>query len=55
MRNGPGRTRSTAATPDGKRSVTLSLTTRLGESTTPQLLAQLRDVQEDFVCGLLRR
>ncbi len=50
-----GYTQFAAATPDGKRSVTLSLTTQLGEATTPDLVAQMRDVQEDFVCELLRR
>ncbi|MGW7051546.1 serine hydrolase domain-containing protein [Streptomyces sp. NPDC054887] len=50
-----GYTQFAAATPDGKRSLTFSLNTQLGQSTTPELVARMRAVQEDFVCELLRR
>lgn len=49
-----GYTHFAAATPDGKRSVTVSVTSQINEVTTPELLQRLRGVQEDFVCALLR-
>ncbi|GGU43130.1 serine hydrolase domain-containing protein [Streptomyces lavendofoliae] len=44
-----------AATPDGKRSMTFTLDTQVSQQATPELLARMRAVQEDFVCALLRR
>lgn len=52
--NTPGYTQLIAATPDGERSLTFSLTTQVNEATKPQLLKQLREVEENFVCALLR-
>ncbi|MBT2398950.1 hypothetical protein [Streptomyces sp. ISL-100] len=51
----PGYTQFVAATPDGKRSVAVSVNTQLSQRETPELLAKLRKVQEDFVCELFRR
>ncbi|MET9515538.1 serine hydrolase domain-containing protein [Streptomyces sp. NPDC002994] len=51
----PGYTQFAAATPDGKRSVAVSVNTQLSQQETPELLAKLRKVQEDFVCELFRR
>ncbi|MEV3993419.1 serine hydrolase domain-containing protein [Streptomyces sp. NPDC049837] len=48
-----GYTQLAAATPDGKRSLTFSLSTQVSQG-TPKLLAEMRKVQEDFVCALLR-
>lgn len=53
-RKHPGYTQLIAATPDGERSLTFSLTTQVNEATKPQLLKQLREVEENFVCALLR-
>lgn len=52
--NFPGYTQFAAATPDGRRSITFSVTTQINKSLKPGLLSQLRGVQEDFVCALLR-
>ncbi|WP_232838310.1 serine hydrolase domain-containing protein [Streptomyces geranii] len=52
--NTPGYTQLIAATPDGERSLTFSLTTQVNQSTKPQLLEQLRAVEERFVCALLK-
>jgi len=52
--NTPGYTQLIAATPDGERSLTFSLTTQVNEATKPQLLKKLREVEENFVCALLR-
>jgi len=51
--NFPGYTQLIAATPDGRRSLTFSVTTQLNESMNPDLLSRLRAVQENFVCALL--
>ena len=51
--NFPGYTQLIAATPDGRRSLTFSITTQINESLNPALLARLRAVQENFVCALL--
>jgi len=51
--NTAGYTQFAAATPDGRRSLTFSVTSQITQSTNPQLLARLRAVQEDFVCALL--
>ncbi|MFJ2813408.1 serine hydrolase domain-containing protein [Streptomyces sp. NPDC087294] len=53
--NFPGYTQLIAATPDGRRSLTFSITTQTNETLKPDLLRQLRSVQEDFVCALLNR
>lgn len=53
--NFPGYTQLIAATPDGRRSLTFSVTTQINKSQTPQLLKRLRAVQENFVCALLTR
>lgn len=51
--NFPGYTQLAAATPDGKRSLTFSLTTHVNKDNKPALLAEVRSVEEDFVCALL--
>ncbi|MET7870934.1 serine hydrolase domain-containing protein [Streptomyces cyaneofuscatus] len=53
--NFPGYTQLAAATKDGKRSLTVSLTSQVNSVTNPRLLATLRGLQEDFVCRLLER
>ncbi|MFJ8228125.1 serine hydrolase domain-containing protein [Streptomyces griseus] len=53
--NFPGYTQFAAGTKDGKRSLTVSLTSQVNSSTNPRLLATLRELQEDFVCRLLDR
>ncbi|MGW7066880.1 serine hydrolase domain-containing protein [Streptomyces sp. NPDC054855] len=53
--NFPGYTQLIAATPDGKRSLTLSLTTQINKTNKPELLERLRTVEENFVCALLRK
>ncbi|MFB7182428.1 serine hydrolase domain-containing protein [Streptomyces sp. NPDC056257] len=52
--NTPGYTQLAAATADGRRSLTFSISTQTSLDTNPDLLAQVREVQEDFVCALLR-
>ena len=52
--NTPGYTQLIAATPDGSRSLTFSLTTQVNQSSKPQLLKKLREVEENFVCALMR-
>jgi D-alanyl-D-alanine carboxypeptidase len=49
-----GYTQLIAATPDGRRSLTFSVTTQITEANKPDLLARMRAVQENFVCALLR-
>ncbi|MGW2521409.1 serine hydrolase domain-containing protein [Streptomyces sp. NPDC001617] len=51
--NFPGYTQLIAATPDGRRSLTFSVTTQINETLKPDLLRRLRAVQENFVCALL--
>ncbi|MET9902552.1 serine hydrolase domain-containing protein [Streptomyces sp. NPDC006446] len=51
--NFPGYTQLIAATPDGRRSLTFSLTTQVNEAGKPELLKKLRKVEENFVCALL--
>ncbi|MDX2672742.1 serine hydrolase [Streptomyces sp. NRRL_ISP-5395] len=53
--NFPGYTQLAAGTKDGKRSLTVSLTSQVNSTTNPRLLATLRELQEDFVCRLLDR
>ncbi|MER5471359.1 serine hydrolase domain-containing protein [Streptomyces sp. NPDC002935] len=52
--NFPGYTQLIAATPDGRRSLTFSLTTQVNEAGKPELLKELRKVEENFVCALLK-
>ncbi|MEV8585971.1 serine hydrolase domain-containing protein [Streptomyces sp. NPDC051180] len=52
--NFPGYTQFAAATADGRRSLTFSITTQTSKTAKPELLAKVRAVQEDFVCALLR-
>ncbi|AWT47046.1 MULTISPECIES: serine hydrolase domain-containing protein [Streptomyces] len=51
--NTAGYTQLIAATPDGRRSLTFSVTTQINAG-RPQQLTLMRAVQEDFVCALLR-
>jgi D-alanyl-D-alanine carboxypeptidase len=53
--NTAGYTQLAAATPDGRRSLTFSVTAQITQSSNPQLLKRLRTVQENFVCALLGR
>ncbi|MCJ0869556.1 serine hydrolase [Streptomyces sp. AP-93] len=53
--NTAGYTQLVAATADGRRSLTFSITTQTSLSINPDLLEQVREVQEDFVCALLRK
>ncbi|MEV7774509.1 serine hydrolase domain-containing protein [Kitasatospora sp. NPDC086791] len=50
--NTAGYTQFGAGTPDGRRGVTVSVTTQVNERVAPDLLAHLRAVEEDFVCAL---
>ncbi|MEV0638361.1 serine hydrolase domain-containing protein [Streptomyces sp. NPDC050619] len=52
--NFPGYTQLVAATPDGRRSLTFSVTTQINESVDPARVQRLRALQENFVCALLR-
>ncbi|MET9395281.1 serine hydrolase domain-containing protein [Streptomyces sp. NPDC006624] len=51
--NFPGYTQLIAATPDGRKSLTVSLTTQVNKALTPGLLERLRAVEENAVCALL--
>jgi D-alanyl-D-alanine carboxypeptidase len=42
-----------AATPDGRRALTFSLTTQVNQAGNAALLRKLRAVEEDAVCALL--
>ncbi|MEV0116800.1 serine hydrolase domain-containing protein [Streptomyces sp. NPDC050844] len=53
--NFPGYTQLIAATRDGKRSLTVSLTTQINKTNKPELLERLRTVEGNFVCALLRK
>ncbi|MFE7766797.1 serine hydrolase domain-containing protein [Streptomyces sp. NPDC057438] len=53
--NFPGYTQLIAATPDGRRSLTFSLTTQVNRTLAPDLLERLRTVEENAVCELLGR
>lgn len=48
-----GYTQLIAATPDGRRSLTFSLTTQVSQTANPALLRTLRAVEEKAVCSLL--
>jgi len=43
-----------AATPDGRRSLTFSVTSQINKTLDPARLERLRALEEDFVCALLR-
>ncbi|MFE3851058.1 serine hydrolase domain-containing protein [Streptomyces griseorubiginosus] len=49
-----GYTQLIAATPDGRRSLTFSVTSQITESTGAERLQRMRALQENFVCALLR-
>lgn len=49
-----GYTQLIAATPDGRRSLTFSVTSQITESTGGERLQRMRALQENFVCALLR-
>ncbi|MET8831362.1 serine hydrolase domain-containing protein [Streptomyces sp. NPDC004610] len=51
--NFPGYTQLIAATPDGRRSLTFTVTSQINRTLDPDRLRELRAVQEDFVCALL--
>lgn len=51
--NFPGYTQLIAATPDGRKSLTVSLTTQVNRTLDPGLLAKLRTIEENAVCALL--
>ncbi|MFE9442311.1 serine hydrolase domain-containing protein [Streptomyces sp. NPDC006602] len=52
--NFPGYTQLIAATLDGSRSLTFSVTSQINRTQAPAQLRQLRAIQENFVCALLR-
>ncbi|WP_062645645.1 serine hydrolase domain-containing protein [Streptomyces maremycinicus] len=52
--NFPGYTQLVAATPDGRRSLTFSVTSQINGAGDPARLERLRTIQENFVCALLR-
>ncbi|MFD0007875.1 serine hydrolase domain-containing protein [Streptomyces sp. NPDC127178] len=52
--NTAGYTQLAVATPDGRRSLTFSITRQLSDNVDPERMQQLRDIQEDFICALLR-
>ncbi|MFE4666966.1 serine hydrolase domain-containing protein [Streptomyces sp. NPDC056716] len=52
--NIPGYTQLIAATPDGERSLTFTVTSQVNQSLAPERLRELRTLQEDFVCALLK-
>ncbi|MGX9882955.1 serine hydrolase domain-containing protein [Streptomyces sp. NPDC002276] len=49
-----GYTQLIAATPDGRRALTFSLTTQVNQAGNAALLSKVRAVEEDAVCALLR-
>ncbi|WP_371503197.1 serine hydrolase domain-containing protein [Kitasatospora sp. NBC_00374] len=51
--NTPGYTQLGVGTPDGRRSLTFSISEQVSKTIKPDVLAQVRAVQEDFVCALL--
>ncbi|MFD8086785.1 serine hydrolase domain-containing protein [Kitasatospora sp. NPDC059722] len=51
--NTAGYTQFGAGTPDGRRSITVSVTEQVNQRNSPALLERLRAVEEDFVCALL--
>ncbi|MEU1040520.1 serine hydrolase domain-containing protein [Streptomyces sp. NPDC005907] len=53
--NFPGYTQLAAATPDGRRSLTFSVTTQINKTLAPEQLKRLRAIEEDFVCAVLKK
>lgn len=53
--NFPGYTQLIAATPDGRKSITFSLTTQVNKTVRPALLEKLRAIEEAAVRALLHR
>ncbi|WP_328507627.1 serine hydrolase domain-containing protein [Streptomyces sp. NBC_00391] len=53
--NFPGYTQLIAATPDGRKSLTFSLTTQVNKTLDPDLVEKLRTIEENAVCALLGR
>lgn len=53
--NFPGYTQLIAATPDGRKSLTFSLTTQVNQTINPDLVERLRTIEENAVCTLLGR
>ncbi|MEC3998243.1 serine hydrolase domain-containing protein [Actinacidiphila sp. DG2A-62] len=51
--NFPGYTQFAAATADGRRAVTVSITRQVNATVDPQRLPELRALEEDFVCAAL--
>ncbi|MCQ9181379.1 beta-lactamase family protein [Streptomyces sp. IBSBF 2953] len=51
--NFPGYTQLVAATPDGRRSLTFSITSQISATSDPARLERLRAIQENYVCALL--
>jgi D-alanyl-D-alanine carboxypeptidase len=49
-----GYTQLIAATPDGRRSLTFSVTAQITQSSDAEQLRRMRALQENFVCALLR-
>ncbi|MFJ3669471.1 serine hydrolase domain-containing protein [Streptomyces sp. NPDC090106] len=49
-----GYTQFIAATPDGGRSLTFSITSQINEKNDPEGLRRLRAIEEKFVCALLK-
>ncbi|MFF1301496.1 serine hydrolase domain-containing protein [Streptomyces sp. NPDC058307] len=49
-----GYTQLIAATPDGRRSLTFSVTAQITRSSDAKQLGRMRAIQENFVCALLR-
>ncbi|MEU6486506.1 serine hydrolase domain-containing protein [Streptomyces sp. NPDC046887] len=52
--NFPGYTQFAAATKDGRRSLTFTISTQTNKTLKPELLGKVRAVQEEYVCALLR-
>jgi D-alanyl-D-alanine carboxypeptidase len=52
--NFPGYTQLIAATPDGHRSLTFSVTAQINKGQAPAQLKRMRALQENLVCALLR-
>jgi D-alanyl-D-alanine carboxypeptidase len=51
--NFPGYTQLIAATPDGRRSLTFSVTSQINQAQAPEQLKRMRAVEENFVCALM--
>lgn len=50
--NFPGYTQLIAATPDGRRSLTFSVTSQINQAQAPEQLKRMRAIEENFVCAL---